>query len=261
MHETLNLLHNRRSVRSFEERTIEPDHLLQLKTATLRAPTAGNMALYSIIEVKDPDKKKKLAHICDEQEMIATAPLVWVFLADMQEWVNYFRLSGAVKRAEEASLANFRAPALGDLHLCMQDAIIAAQNSVIAAEALGIGSCYIGDIIEQFENVRTLLELKQYTIPACMLIFGYPKGKKPVKLSPRCPEHSIFMTDLYKDPSLELLSEAYQEHEELRRKSKSLPYDNTGTLADYYYLRKHTSAFMEEMNRSTKVMFDWWCNG
>ncbi|NCC65408.1 MAG: nitroreductase, partial [Spirochaetia bacterium] len=133
-------------------------------------------------------------------------------------------------------------------------------NSVIAAEALGIGSCYIGDVIEQFEELRTLLDLKQYTIPACMLIYGYPKGKQPVKLTARCPEQSIFMTDCYEGPQLEQLSKAYQDHEEQRRNTNSLPYNNTGTLADYYYLKKHTSSFMKEMNRSTKVMFDWWCN-
>ena len=143
MHETLQLLNNRRSVRSFEDRIIEPEALFQLKEATLRAPTAGNMALYSIVEVHDSSKKEKLAKICDEQSMIERAPLVWVFLADMQKWVNYFHESGAVDRAEKASLASFRKPGLGDLHLCLQDAVIAAQNAVVAAEALGLGSCYI----------------------------------------------------------------------------------------------------------------------
>ncbi len=261
MQDTINLLLSRRSVRSFEKRAIEDEQLKLLKTATLRAPTAGNMALYSIVEVCDAQKKQKLSEICDNQDMIAQAPLVWVFLADMQKWVNYFHESHAVEKAERGNLASYRKPGLGDLHLCMQDAIIAAQNAVVAAEALGIGSCYIGDVIENFEALRSLLDLKQYTIPACMLIFGYPKGKNPVKLTPRCPEDSIFMKDSYQEPHLEQLEEAFAPHEQQRRATKSLPYDNTGTLADYYYLRKHTSAFMEEMNRSTSVMFDWWCNG
>ncbi len=261
MHETLQLLNNRRSVRSFEDRIIEPEAVIQLKEATLRAPTAGNMALYSIVEVHDSSKKEKLAKICDEQSMIEKAPLVWVFLADMQKWVNYFYESGAVDRAAKANLASFRKPGLGDLHLCLQDAVIAAQNAVVAAEALGIGSCYIGDVIEHFEQLRELLELKQYTIPACMLIFGYPKAKGPVRLTPRCPQDTIFMQDRYMEPHLEQMERAYRVHEEDRRRSQSLPYENTGTLADYYYLRKHTSSFMEEMNRSTTVMFDWWCKG
>jgi FMN reductase (NADPH)/FMN reductase [NAD(P)H] len=92
-----------------------------------------------------------------------------------------------------------------------------------------------------------------------MLIFGYPKGKGPIKLTPRCPASSIFMENRYEEPHIEVLENAYKEHEEQRRARHALPYENSGTLADYYYLRKHTSAFMEEMNRSTSVMFDWWC--
>ncbi len=257
MHETLELLNTRRSVRSFEERDIEKEALSLLKEATLRAPTAGNMALYSIIEVQDQEKKDTLAKLCDNQPMIGKAPVVWIFLADMQKWVNYFQESGAVQRSQTP----FREPGLGDMHLCLQDAIIAAQNAVVAAEALGIGSCYIGDIIENFEIIRDMFGLKQYTIPACMLIFGYPKGKGPVKLTPRCPDESIFMKDGYQEPHLEEMKIAYALHEEQRRATKSLPYENTGTLADYYYLRKHSSAFMEEMNRSAKVMFETWKKG
>ncbi len=261
MNQTIEIIKARRSIRSFSDRPVTEETLSVLKEATLRAPTAGNMALYSIIEVVDQQKKERLALLCDDQPMIAKAPIVWVFLADMQKWVNYFNESGAVRRAEEAGLALYRAPGLGDLHLCMQDAIIAAQNAVIAAEALGLGSCYIGDVIENFEEVRSLLNLAQYTIPATMLIFGYPAQAQHVKLTPRCPISSIFMTDEYQQPHLKEMSEAFAAHEEQRRRVRSLPYDNSGTLADYYYLRKHTSAFMKEMNRSTEVMFDWWVNG
>lgn len=258
MNEVLQMLNARRSVRAFEERPISEEDVSSIKEATLRAATAGNMALYSVIEVKDQAKKDEFAVLCDNQPMIAKAPLVWIFLADIQKWVNYFHESGAVKRAEEQHLATWRKPGLGDLHLCMQDAIIAAQSAVVAAESLGIGSCYIGDIIENFEQVSSMLGLSQYTIPACMVIFGHPKGKAPVRLTPRCPAPSIFMQDTYEEPHLEHMESAYAVHEEERRKTHALPYDNTGTLADYYYLRKHTSSFMEEMNRSTEVMFGRW---
>ncbi len=261
MHQTLQLIHARRSARVFSDRPVSEETLLALKEATLRAPTAGNMALYSIIEVTDPAKKEHLALLCDDQPMIAKAPVVWVFLADMQKWVNYFYESGAVRRAQEAGTTSFRTPGPGDLHLCLQDAIIAAQNAVIAAEALALGSCYIGDVIENFEELSALLELKRFTIPATMLIFGYPKQTASVKQSPRCPVDSIFMTDRYEEMHLNRLERAYGEHEAKRRRVGSLPYDNEGTLADYYYLRKHSSSFMEEMNRSTAVMFERWIHG
>lgn len=258
MNETLRLIHNRRSLRAFSDRPIPPEVLLALKEATLRAPTAGNMAYYSIVEVCDREKKEKLALLCDNQPMIAKAPLVWIFLADAQKWLNYYHESGAVEKANDLP---YRPIGLGDLHLALQDTIIAAHNAVIAAEALGLGSCYIGDVIENFEELSDLLHLSGSVIPGAMVIFGYPKTDNPVKLTPRCPVDSIFMKDSYREPHLKEMEAAYFEHEEQKRRIQSLPYENTGTLADFYYRRKHTSAFMREMNRSTEVMFRRWVEG
>lgn len=259
MNETLQILQKRRSVRAFSDTALTKEQVSLIKEATLRAPTAGNMALYSVIEVHDQEKKEQLAKLCDNQSMIAKAPLVWVFLADMQKWVTYFIEGGSKEKGEKEGLATWRAPGLGDLHLCLQDAIIAAQNAVVAAESLGIGSCYIGDIIENFEGVRDLLNLDHYTVPACMLIFGNPKGGPVGKQSPRCPQETVFMQDRYESPTLEQLQYAFSEHEKGRRDSKILPFKNTGSIADHYYFKKHTSDFMHEMNRSTKVMFEHWC--
>ncbi|WP_320129000.1 nitroreductase family protein [uncultured Sphaerochaeta sp.] len=258
MNETLNILDKRRSVRSFLEKEITPEDAKAIKIATLRAPTAGNMTLYSVIEVTDQKEKETLATLCDDQPMIAKAPMVWIFLADMQKWVNYFQEGGSKAKGEQKNLAAWRNPGLGDLHLCLQDAIIAAQTSVIAAESLGIGSCYIGDILENFEQVKTVLNLSSYTIPACMVVFGYKKNQQEIKLTPRCLEESIFMENQYQELHLDQLEAAFSPLEKQRRATNSLPFDNTGSIADYYYFKKHTSDFMEEMNRSTAVMFDHW---
>jgi nitroreductase len=258
MNTMVNLLLKRRTVRSFLDKEISQEDLNTIKEATLRAPTAGNMALYSVIEVTDSKKKEILAKLCDDQDMIAKAPMVWIFLADMQKWVNFYEEGGSRERGERENTAQWRAPGLGDLHLCLQDAIIAAQSAVIAAEALDIGSCYIGDILENFEQTKTLLNLGKYTLPACMVIFGYKKNQGDMKLTTRCPQAAIFMENQYREPHLKALQQDFSTHEENRRKTNSLPFDNTGSIADYYYFRKHTSSFMKEMNRSTKVMFDTW---
>ena len=54
---------------------------------------------------------------------------------------------------EDAVQSSPREPDVGDLLLAVSDANIAAQNAVTAAEAMGIGSCYIGDIMENAETV------------------------------------------------------------------------------------------------------------
>lgn len=67
--------------------------------------------------------------------------------------------------------AAFQAPTAGNQMLY---AIIAAQNAVVAAESLGLGSCYIGDILENVEIHQELLGLDPFTVPISMLVFGYP---------------------------------------------------------------------------------------
>jgi nitroreductase len=88
-------------------------------------------------------------------------------------------------RAAVVDDCNPRAPGVGDLLLAFSDALIAAQNSVTAAESLGIGSCYIGDILENCERVRKLLNLDEYTVPAALLVFGYPTEQQKNRPKPK----------------------------------------------------------------------------
>jgi len=76
MNQVIETLLKRKSVRAYEEREIEPDLKAAILKATLRAPTAGNMMLYSIIDVTDQSLKDRLAVTCDNQPFIARAPMV-----------------------------------------------------------------------------------------------------------------------------------------------------------------------------------------
>ena len=93
MNEVIQTLLNRRSIRAYEERPISPDVKNEILCATLRAPTAGNMMLYSIVDITEQSIKDTLAQTCDDQPFIAQAPMVWLFLADYQRWIDYFRCS------------------------------------------------------------------------------------------------------------------------------------------------------------------------
>ncbi len=147
MNSAIEAIMKRRSVRAYDSRPIEADVKDEILNAALRAPTAGNLMLYSIIEVNDAKKKNSLAKTCDNQPFIATAPWVLLFLADYQRWHDYFLACDVEKFCARSSLS-MRLPAEGDLMLACCDALIAAQTAVIAAESLGLGSCYIGDILE-----------------------------------------------------------------------------------------------------------------
>ena len=137
MNQVIEQLKERKSVRVFTDRQITPEEVSVILEAAVNAPTAGNQQLYTIINVTDKELKEKLAESCDNQPFIATAPLVLIFCADCRKWYNAFLEYSCEPRK----------PGAGDLLLAVSDANIAAQNAVVAAQSLGIGSCYIGDIM------------------------------------------------------------------------------------------------------------------
>ena len=139
MTETIEQLKNRRSVRVFEDRGIDEECVIAILDAACQAPTAGNQQLYTIIRVTDPALLERLSESCDHQPFIKEGKLVLVFCADCLKWQKAYEFAGCDPRK----------PGAGDMLLAVTDAAIAAQNAVTAAESLGIGSCYIGDILEK----------------------------------------------------------------------------------------------------------------
>lgn len=226
--EVLEQLYNRKSVRVFEDKQISNNVKEALVNAAIQAPTAGNMALYTIIDVTDDKIKKELSILCDNQPFIAKAPVVFIFVADYSKWYKTFLVNNLAPRELGT----------GDLMLAASDAIIAAQNTVVAAQSLGLGSCYIGDIIENYERVKELLHLPECTLPVTMLVYGYPtkqqiERKKPARIEVR----HILHENSYRDMDREELNEMYEER------------SGRESLEDFFR-RKFMSEFCKEMNRS-----------
>ena len=90
MNQTIQELYERKSVRAYEERPIEPEKKEMVIQAAIQAPSAGNMTLYSIIDVTDQKLKDTLAVTCDNQPFIAKAPMVLVFCADYRKLYDLF---------------------------------------------------------------------------------------------------------------------------------------------------------------------------
>ena len=246
MNTTIELLEARCSTRAYDPTPPTVAEKQAILHAAMRAPTAGNMMLYSIIEIEDQELKERLAVTCDDQPFIARAPWVLVFVADLQKWIDLFAVAGA---REMPGVAHRATPGPGDLLLACCDAVIAAQNAVVAAESLGIGSCYIGDVMEQAETHAELLRLPHHTFPVAMLCFGRPKAtQRPM---PRYEKHVVHTNSYHR------LSEA-----ELREVSDDLnrlhgPRGFKKAMANHaqdVYSRKFTAGFTVELNRSVA----WW---
>src|SRR5512147_554093 len=222
MNQVIEVLMKRRSVRAYEQREISAEARAAILKAALRAPTAGNLMLYSIIEVTDQKIKDRLAVTCDNQPFIARAPMVWLFLADYQRWFDYFAASGVEELCKQKQL-KMRKPEEGDLFLDCCDALIAAQNAVIAAESFGIGSCYIGDIMEQYEIHKELFDLPQYTFPIGLLVFGYPTPEQLRRpYTKRYDEKFIVFKNLYRHLGKDKFDEMFAKRQSRLVKIKSM---------------------------------------
>ncbi len=256
MNPTIKTLLYRKSMRAFEKRAIEEDVKAQILEATLRAPTAGNMMLYSILDITDQQIKDTLAETCDHQPFIARAPMVWIFLADYQRWYDYF-IRSDVETLCAGRDEPLRKPEEGDLFLACADALIAAQNAVIAADSFGLGSCYIGDIMENYDIHQKLLNLPPLVFPIAMLVFGYPtQQQKERQMTARFDEKFIVFENQYQRLGGDDFDEMFAE------RAKSLPQgktmDDITNYGQYFYQRKFASDFSVEMSRSAREMLRVW---
>ena len=234
MNETIRQLHSRKSVRVFEDREIAEELVKEILDAACQAPTAGNQQLYTIIRVSDEHLLERLSESCDHQPFIKEAKLVLVFCADCLKWQNAYKYSGCDPRK----------PGAGDLMLAAIDASIAAQNAVTAAWSLGIGSCYIGDILENCEEQRDILGIPEYVMPAVMLVFGYPSEQQTRRVKPvRSSLEYIVSENKYPEMDPDYVRGM------LEPKSGNVDYED---WMKAFFKRKYDSDFSREMSRSVE---------
>jgi len=256
MNETLNTIFNRTSLRKFSDKQVTQEEIDLIIKSAIRAPSAGNLMMYSMILIENKETLETLSHTCDEQPFIKTASFALVFVVDYQKLYDYFAESNFLSYCLEQGLQP-EYPELSDLLLGSQDAMAAAQNAVIAAESLGIGSCYIGDIIENYETHRELLQLEDLSFPLGMLVFGhYPENHKP-KIRSRFDEKYVVFKETYRKLDREELFDMYSE-----RQNRFVPGNKLGAnnAAQLIYGMKFGSKFVLEMRRSVEVAFKAWLN-
>lgn len=231
MNDMIKCLTERKSIRSYTNQEISPDCKELILRAAMEAPTAGNQQLYTILDITSQGLKDRLAVTCDNQPFIAEGKMVLIFCADFQKWYQAFTLAGCSPRK----------PGPGDFLLAVEDAAIAAQNAVTAAESLGIGSCYIGDIMENYEVHKELLGLPEFVFPALMLVFGYPTAQQKEREKPkRAPLDFIVHENIYPHFS----------QEEIRQNIADIKGEDFDSWMERFCKRKYQADFSLEMSRS-----------
>lgn len=152
----------RRSVRGFEKKPIDDKLIGVILYAATHAPSAGNIQEWEFIVVKEDEQKKKLAKAALGQDFIAKAPIIIVVCA------NLARVS--LKYGKR-----------GEVLYAIQDTAFAIQNMMLAAHALGLGSCLVAF---DDDSVMEILELPDNIRPVAIMPIGYSaeKSEKPRKI-------------------------------------------------------------------------------
>ena len=160
--ETMKLLIERASCRNFSDDRIPADVLQLVLEAGVHAATGGNLQPYSIIKIEQEETRQQLAEWCG-QPFIRKAPTLLLFC--IERWAS-------LEAAPFTATSSFR-----HFWISFQDTMICAQNICTAADALGLGSVYIGTILEFFPELREMFQLPKGVFPVVLLCLGYPKTK------------------------------------------------------------------------------------
>jgi nitroreductase len=170
--DTLEAIRTRRSVRAFSGRPVEQEKLLAVLEAVRQAPSWANMQCWRFVVVEDPAVRARISELSyveaffatrgyktnPAQKALAQAPLVIVACAEPEQ-------SGD----------------LGGQHYYMTDMGIAAENLMLAAHSLGLGSVFVGVFDE--EQLGDLLDIPPGIRIVGLFPLGYPldegKGNPP----------------------------------------------------------------------------------
>ena len=249
----LDLIDRRSSTRKFADVAITDEQRAAVLHAATRAPSAGAMMMYSIIDIQRQETLDRLSVLCDNQPFIAKAKWALVFVVDYCKWIDLFEHTGcfADEFVQKTGRSARRTCGLGDFAIAAQDAVIAAQTAVIAAEAVGLGSCYIGDSVENAEEVGELLGLPAHTMPHSLRVFGVPHKERPA--TPQ-PVENLVMSERYRRADAAIMDAQIAEMDAMFRPHAT----EAGARVVDIYTRKHTSDFMAEMNRSMEQWFANW---
>lgn len=240
----LELINQHRSIRKFSEQPLETGILESILHAGTRASTTGNMQTYSMIVTTDRNIKDQLWIAHFRQNMVIQAPVLITFCADFNRFIKWCRL-----RKADPGYDNFLSFFTGAI-----DALLAAQNVALAAEAYSLGICYLGTTTYNADQIINILDIPKFVIPVTTLVIGYP-DESP-ELTDRLPLHGVVHYEKYSEYNDERIEDIYKEKESSVLTSVLLKENNKETLAQIYtdnrYTKKDNILFSQQLLKVLK---------
>ena len=244
--DTLELIHHHRSIRRYRPDPIPDDLLTEVLAAGVRASSSGNMQTYSIIVTRDRALREQLYEPHMEQSMVLDAPALLTFCADFRRMRHWLRLSAAPDNFD-----NFMSFLIAAI-----DATLVSQNVALAAEARGLGLCYMGSTLANCDQIGRVLQLPPGVFPVVGYSLGWP-DEDPAPRD-RLPLSGLVHNETYHDYSDDDIRAIYHQREtrgwqrymsypELRLMIEASGVQN---LAQVYTVVKYTRASHEAFSQT-----------
>ena len=228
----------RRSIRNFEKKEVPEKLLDSILERAMKAPTTGNMQLYSVVITRDPEGLKKLAPLHFSQPASVNAPVLLTVCADLYRFTRWCEVSKA-----DSGFDNF----LSFLS-AFADALIYAQQITTIAEMEGLGTCYLGTVTYNAPEISKLLELPDKVIPVACIALGWPEreGEPTERLELR----GIVHREKYDRKTDEEIVDIYKVKEDFAPNTQYVKENGKENLAQVFaeirYPRKMNEDFSEK---------------
>ncbi|SEQ64001.1 FMN reductase (NADPH) [Virgibacillus subterraneus] len=231
MIDTVNIISNHRSIRKFKSEQLTTEQIHTIIGAAQQASTSSYVMAYTVIGITDETVKARLKEVSG-QDYVKENGHFFVFCADLNR--IYQQATPEEQKAMQESIESTE-----QFLVSTVDTALVAQNTVIAAESMGLGTCFIGSLRNNINRVNDILELPDYVVPLFGMAVGYPDENPDKK--PRLPIDAVYHENKYNTD--------YQFQREL--------IDNFNEeLKTYYQTRSNntrTDTWSEQMVRKYKI--------
>lgn len=212
----------RRTIRRYSDRPMEEGQLERILEAAMRAPTCGNMQLYSVVVTRTAEGKEALAPMHFNQPMVRGAQAVLTVCADFNRFTRWCELSHATPGYD--NLLSFLE--------AFQDAQIFAQQICTIAESEGLGTCYLGTVLYNADKISQLLNLPNLCVPVACVTIGWP-AEEGIETE-RLPLRAVIHEEKYRNDSDEEILELFKSKEEYEPNRQFVKENGKETLAQVF---------------------------
>lgn len=227
---------SRRSVRRFRDAEVSEGLLNGILTKAMKAPTTGNMQLYSVIVTRGGERREALAKLHFNQPAATGAPVILTICADLYRFTRWCTLSGA-----DAGFDNFLS-----FTSAFADALIYAQQVATIAETEGLGTCYLGTVTYNAPEIAELLGLPELVVPVACLALGWPDGEG--EPSERLELDGILHQETYRRSSDEEVFEIFKVKEDYGPNRKYVEENGKDNLAQVFAEVRYPRQMNEEFS-------------